>query len=247
MTPFAIAATLLALATAILVARSLRGGPRAGAGTFDDLNAAVYRDQLAELDAALADGSLSGERHAEARANIRARLAAELSRGAAQAKSLAASRTWTFGAAGAVVLAGAALYALLGTPAALTPAARAPEASQEAKHGLQGEQIAAMVERLAARLQANPDDLDGWVMLGRSYSALGRFADAARAYGQATQRQPNDAGLLADQADVLAMAQGRRFDGEPDRLIARALAADPNHVKSLALAGSAAFARRDAA
>jgi cytochrome c-type biogenesis protein CcmH len=51
--------------------------------------------------------------------------------------------------------------------------------------------------------------------------------------------------MLADYADVVAMSQGRRLAGEPEKIIARALSLDPRHVKSLALSGSAAFERGD--
>ena len=78
-------------------------------------------------------------------------------------------------------------------------------------------------------------------MLGRSYSALGRFKEAAEAFGRAVKLMPAEAQLLADYADALGMAQGRSLKGEPSRIIARALAADPDHFKSLALAGTAAF------
>lgn len=78
-------------------------------------------------------------------------------------------------------------------------------------------------------------------MLARSYNALGRYDQAASAYAKAARQLPNDAQLLADYADTLAMAQGRRLQGEPEQLIARALKIDPNNIKALALAGSAAF------
>lgn len=65
------------------------------------------------------------------------------------------------------------------------------------------------------------------------------------AYSKAVARIPGNASLLADYADALAMARGRRLQGEPEALIQRALAADPNHIKSLALAGSVAFEKRD--
>jgi cytochrome c-type biogenesis protein CcmH len=102
-----------------------------------------------------------------------------------------------------------------------------------------------MVARLAARLAKEPDNVEGWVMLGRSYTALSEFAEAARAYGNAVARSGSDAALLADYADALAMAQGRSLEGEPEKIIQRALAIDPNNVKALALAGTAAFERRE--
>ena len=89
-----------------------------------------------------------------------------------------------------------------------------------------------MVERLATRLRESPDDIEGWKLLGRSYSALGRFPESATAYAKAAVLEPRDAQLLADFADVLAMAQGQRLEGEPEKLIARALELDPKNLKA---------------
>src|SRR5581483_6680736 len=112
-------------------------------------------------------------------------------------------------------------------------------------HGLTPQQFEGLVARLAARLKEHPEDAEGWMMLGRSYAVLGRFREASDAYANAAVRQPQDAQLLADYADALAMAQGRRLDGEPEKLIARALAADPENVKANMLAGTVAFNRGD--
>lgn len=241
MTAFVLAAALLAIATITLVGGSLARRPRDRRADADEVNAAVYRDQLAELDRQLAEGALGAEHHERAREAVRLRLAQELRGGAAT--RLGADRRMAMGIAAALAAGSAILYALIGTPAAIDPKPGAPESASA--HGLQSEQILAMVQRLAARLREDPEDLNGWVMLARSQSALGRFDEAARAYEQAVKRAPREAALIADQADVLAMAQGRSFRGEPDRLIARALELDPSHIKALALAGSSAFARQD--
>src|SRR5438046_2056141 len=83
-------------------------------------------------------------------------------------------------------------------------------------------------------------DADGWKLLGRSYTVMGRFQEAVDAYAKAAQRDPRDAQLLADFADALAMARGpsgqMRLFGEPERLIERALEIDPKNLKALALA-----------
>jgi cytochrome c-type biogenesis protein CcmH len=105
--------------------------------------------------------------------------------------------------------------------------------------------IEQMVERLTTRLRDAPGDVESWLMLARSQTSLGNFNLAASAYDAAVGYAPSNPNILADYADVLAMSQGRRFDGEPDRLIARALQADPRHLKALALSGSSAFARKD--
>ena len=129
-----------------------------------------------------------------------------------------------------------AVYLVVGNPGAIDP---------QATHGLTARQVEAMVERLATRLKDHPDDAEGWKLLGRSYGALGRFQEAAHAYAKAAARAPRDAQLLADFADALGMAQGQRLAGDPEKLIARALEIDRDNLKALALAGTAAFERKD--
>src|SRR5665647_1528359 len=105
--------------------------------------------------------------------------------------------------------------------------------------------IESMVERLAQRLESNPDDVEGWIMLARTYSALGRHGEAASAYAKAETRFPQNAQLLADYADSLAMAQGQTLLGKPEALVQRALKADGNNLKALALAGTVEFEKQD--
>ncbi len=82
-------------------------------------------------------------------------------------------------------------------------------------------------------------------MLGKSYSVIGRFGEAVKAYSKAAIRAPRDPQLLADLADALAMARGQSMTGEPEELVLRALQIDPKNLKALALAGTAAFERKD--
>ncbi|MGW8391877.1 tetratricopeptide repeat protein [Pseudoduganella sp. HUAS MS19] len=139
-----------------------------------------------------------------------------------------------------------AIYMQVGRPDALTmPPELLAAAATPADHGPSEEDIPAMVERLAARLRTQPQDIDGWHMLARSYSAMNRHADAAQAYGHVATLLPRDAGVLADYADALATARNGALAGEPERLIERSLAIDPQQPKALALSGSAAFARGD--
>lgn len=149
-----------------------------------------------------------------------------------------AERTsWLLAAMIACVLpiAAIALYRALGNPAALN----VPPASASAS-GLTSQQIVAMVERLAERMKANPDDPRGWALLARSYMALDRYLEAADAYAKLDALTPNDPNVLADYADALAMAQQRSLEGKPGALVERALAIDPRQKKALALAATAA-------
>ncbi|HEV8109955.1 MAG TPA: c-type cytochrome biogenesis protein CcmI [Burkholderiales bacterium] len=198
-------------------------------------NVAIYRDQLRELDADLAAGTLAREDYERARAELETRAL----RDAGQPDEPPAAprgRGFAWALAGTVPVAAVALYLLAGNPAAI---------DREAQLHASRAQVEAMVERLSARLRENPDDVNGWKLLGRSYGVMGRYAEATDAYAKAAMRAPRDAQLLADLADVLAMARGQSLQGEPEQLALRALEIEPGNLKALALAGSAAFERKD--
>src|SRR6266568_6877788 len=235
-----IGALLVAGALLFIVPPLVRRGSRPGV-TRDAVNAAVYRDQLRELESDLRAGTLAADQYEKARSEIEARLLADIGRGDAPAGSARGTRAAAVALGLAVPICALAVYVAVGNPRALAPQA----AQEDTPHELSAQQFEALVSRLAARLKDNPEDAEGWMMLGRSYAILGRFPDAARAYSNAAARKPRDAQLLADYADALAMAQGRRLEGEPERIIARALAVDPANVKARLLAGTVAFNRND--
>ena len=137
---------------------------------------------------------------------------------------------------------GAPSLAFSGAPGGAVAAAEAPAAGASGQIGMQ-QQIAAMVDQLAARLQQNPNDAQGWSMLARSYTVLGRFAEALPAYARASELQPNNAQVLADYADAVAATKGSANNPQSVALIERALKADPKHPKALALSGTVAYER----
>jgi cytochrome c-type biogenesis protein CcmH len=215
---------------------------------------AILREQLAALDREHAAGELDAQQHRRARNELQWRV---LDEAAAHDAVIGSTRSpkALLCVALAVPLFSIALYAAIGNPAALsTPpslsAALAPQGEQSTPDPeVSPEVMQAMLASLAQRLEkpsTDPaNDLQGWTMLARSYAALQRFPEADSAYARAIALAPKDAQLLADRADVLAMIQGQRTGGEPDRLIAEALRIDPKNPKALALAGSAAFEKKD--
>ncbi len=103
-------------------------------------------------------------------------------------------------------------------------------------------------ERIAAleeKLRAEPENLEGWVILARSRGLQRDYPAAVKALEQALRLAPGHPDLLADLADAVAMAQGEKMAGRPVQLVAEALKADPNHQKSLALAATAAMQAND--
>jgi cytochrome c-type biogenesis protein CcmH len=227
----ALAASVLAWLLWPLLSR--KGG---GPVSRQAVNVSIYRDQLRELESDLAAGTLARGDYERSRAELEARLLEDVREPDAAAASRPAGRGRALALGAAIPVLALAVYFAVGDPATL---------SRQAEHGATVEQIETMVARLAARLRENPDDAEGWKLLGRSYAALGRFADAADAYAKAAVRTPRDAQLLVDFADVLAMARGQRLEGEPEKLIQRALEIDPQNLKGLALAGTVAFERKD--
>lgn len=245
MTAFLIVAALLVVAAlAAVLVPLLKSSRNSGATDSSALSLHVLREQLGELENERRAGTLDPAQYETERAEIERRAIEDGHPAAAHA--LPPGRpTWLAAAIGvAVVALAAGLYLLLGTPAALQPTTGSGGQQQNA-HAVTPQQIQAMAAKLAERLQDNPADGEGWLMLARSYNALGRFPEASAAFGRAANLLPEDAQLLSDYADTLAMAQGRSLQGDPEKIIKRALAADPRNVKALALSGSAAFERQD--
>jgi len=243
MTLFVVLGVLLVAGALLFIVPPLaRRTARVGASR-DAVNVAVYRDQLRELDADLKAGTLAPDQHGKARAEIEARLAADLGKSEAPADAPGSARGTALALGLAVPICAIAVYLSVGNPRSLSPEAQAGAGP----HGMTAQQFETMVGRLSARMKENPEDTEGWAMLGRSYAVMGRFGESSAAYGKAVARAPKDAQLLADYADSLAMAQGRTLRGEPEQLLKRALAADPKNVKALVLAGTVAFDRNDRA
>lgn len=237
MTLFWLAGAALAAVVVFLLVRPLLKATGTEPISRRDANISIHRDQLRELDADLRAGLLAQGDYERARRELEARALEAASAGAPERRAPVRGRgaAWALGAG--LPLLAAAIYLVVGNPGALLP--------QSDPHAITVQQLDAMVERLATRLRDSPGDGEGWKLLGRSYSALGRFAESAEAYAKAAALDPRDAQLLADFADVLAMARGQRLEGEPEKLIARALELDPTNLKALALAGTAAYARND--
>ncbi len=228
-----IAAVLAAVALLVVLRPLVK---RSGVGWLSrrEANIAIYRDELRELDADLAAGTLAREDYERSRLELEARLLEDLAAEEPVA-TLPGGRRAALALGVALPVVALVVYLAAGNPGALAPQMAMPTAAQ----------IEAMVARLAAKLEENPGDVEGWKLLGRSYTVLGRYPQAVAAYAKAAERAPRDAQLLADFADALAMARGQRLAGEPERLVARALEIDAKNLKALALAGSAAYERQD--
>jgi cytochrome c-type biogenesis protein CcmH len=260
--PFLLVASLMLVAALAFVLVPLLGSRNPNRHSFrktltdDTSNVAIFRAQKAEIEEDFAGALISADERDHALAELSMRVASEVKGDAASidrasvAHSVISRTVWIFAtlAVVAIPLSAVLLYATLGSPqliSGVAPTAIAGNAKAAsppvagASPEVSDKQILAMVDSLAEKMQQNPGDPKGWILLARSQNALGRYPDAAKSYERAVALLPNDAQLLADYADVAAMNQEGRFDGKPLALIKQALQADPNNLKALALAGTA--------
>jgi len=243
MIAFVVLATALTLGAVFWLARPLLGRNAGTAAAPTDANVSLYRDQLRELERDVKTGMLAQEQSALARAELERRLLEDAD--PVQPSSGVPSPRSGRGAAIVVGIAipvcAALLYLHLGTPKGLD----APKRAAIDPSSVTVEQFQQMTEKLAARLQSSPNDPTGWLMLGRAYKALQRFPEAVDALAHAERLEPNNPEILVERAEALGLAHGGQLEGEPTRLLEKALLLAPENQKALTLAGAAAFGRAD--
>lgn len=197
---------------------------------------AVLREQLAELDAERAAGRVDEAAYARNREELERR-ALEEGQGGDAAAAGGTSPAWGVALLLIVPLTAALVYFAVGEPDGLDPQRVAGQ------QGFTAEQIEEMVGGLAARLEQEPDNVEGWAMLARSYLVLQDFPKALATYARLGALRPDDPNVLADWADVMAATREGDVTGEPEQLVLKALEIDPGHFKARALAGTAAYQR----
>jgi cytochrome c-type biogenesis protein CcmH len=247
MSTFTLLATLLVAASLAIILLPFLRGPVGGAVTSRrGTNLSVRRDQLAELERERDNGVLDQTQFERACADVERMAAEELLAGT---NAVQTSATPGLGVAMLLAVALPA-FALVWYGTADGFRAPGPDNAAAAAGGQSAgepphEDLASMTSKLEARLREDPNSVEGWFLLARTHHAAQRYDDAVTAYERARKLAPADADVLADYADTLAMAQGRKLAGKPAELLLQALAAKPEHPKALLLAGSAAFEAGD--
>jgi cytochrome c-type biogenesis protein CcmH len=244
-----VAAGLIALAMLFFIPTLLRKRPTEDISS-NELNIAVIKQQLAELDADLESGELDQEHYAASRQDLEKELLDDTSDNDSTLTGNPKAGRFAIAVLLLAIPAMAIpLYLTLGAPGIIPrlaemPAESSPSDPAAAGHEAPGQGMASMidlVEKLAQRLEQEPNNPDGWKMLGRSYVALNRFADALQAYEKAYQLDPNDSDLLLGYATVLAQTNNNDFTGRPAELIAKAAELDPQNPNILWLRGISHF------
>lgn len=248
-----VAGCLIGAALLFVVPPLLRGrAVEAGAVGRRAINVSIYRNQLDELEADFRNGDIGEEQYRKSRDELEKRLLEDVAAPDDVVAATAPRRSAATAGVVAVVVPvlAVAMYLAVGNPAALDPkaatmAATSPHGDGNADPAQMQQQIAMMVGKLEEKLQQDPSNIEGWVMLGRSYSVLNRYPEAVQAYEKVLSVAGNDPQVLADYADALAMANGESLEGKPVEMLQKALSIDPRNQKALWLIGTAAFERGD--
>jgi cytochrome c-type biogenesis protein CcmH len=242
---WSLAAGMMLLALVFTVPPLLRSRKRLDVSQ-DDLNTAVIKAQLAELEADLQAGRLDQTQYAAARKDLERELLYDLDR-PEEAPGNPTTRSGRWAALlllPALPVCAVLLYQQLGSEPIIEmlqqTAASRPPAAQGQRHSIEQ-----MVAQLAERLRREPDNLQGWVLLAKSYVSMGRHADAVKAYANVRRLSGDQPALLADYADALVMANGGQFTDQAGALLGKALELDPENLKALWLIGHWKYAEGD--
>ena len=250
MTLFWVVAGVFIVAALLFIIPTLLRNKGSEAGVErDSTNVSIYRDQLSELDSDLRNDILNQEQYNQSKSELQQRMMLDMP--SESSISVVTKINSKRSIATSVVLIllipvlAISLYLFLGNTKALLPQPAAEQmelvdgaiTSEDDGH----QEISSMVDNLVKRLEKEPDNIEGWNMLGRTYAIMGRFEEARDIYAKLLAKSPDSPEALVNYADVLAMTQDGSLMGKPIELINKALSIDPKNPKALALAGTAKF------
>ena len=233
MTSFLIAAFLLLVLVLVLLLRPFIFPPKVEATSRRQMNAAIYREELEKLEVERVAGSINDADYEITHAEMRQRLFQDTTE-EDDRSVMGSSKITVISLCVFITVLSAGFYFSLGDATRI--------AEKNSQQPMTQDGVEKMVAEFAAKMERDPTNLQGWVMLARSYRILGRNEEAAKAYERAGNFIESDPQLLADYADVLASNANGSFSGKPLKLINQALKLDPNNLMALWLSGTASYA-----
>lgn len=241
----AVVCVLIALAFVLPALLRARSGTSQAARR--DINIAVYRDQMKEMDADRANGLLSEAQYQSAKLELEARLADDaLVTDEAPDPKRVGSRRLGFTLGALIPVAAFGLYFWLGNPASLvTVPVSQSDVAQPAMEGTPaGHDFAKLIQKVEEKVKTSPEDGEAWTMLAKSYAVVERWPEALRAYEKASELLPQDASVMTGYAEAMAINNNRVLAGKPMELVQQALKLEPDNIKGLELAGVNALQER---
>ena len=212
-------------------------------------NIRIVQEQMAELEGSFERAEVDNEQYEARRSELERSLLLDVGTGALDEmqessdhpkKVATSASSWL--SAGLVVIAvpasAIALYMTLGTPNA-TELAKVPPKPEIPMTADGKPDVEKLVNNLHAKMRLNPENAQGWYMLGRSYMLMQQYDGAIEAYENLYRLQPEEADVMVMLADALSMKQQGKMTGRPETLINAALVKVPNNTTALWLSGMA--------
>ncbi|WP_320416486.1 c-type cytochrome biogenesis protein CcmI [Candidatus Vondammii sp. HM_W22] len=236
---FWISTVVMILAALAILAPALLRKPRTDSLDREQQNVAIAREHLAELEAGLAEGLIDQQQFEQSKLELEQSLLFDIEKSddvaEAETQNSTSSGRMAMGLlAVAIPVLAISIYYQLGSPQLLEP--------QIAGHGSgterQGElpSVEEMLATLNTRLAENPDDAEGWYLLGRTQMALKGYAQAAEAYDKVYKLIGDQPMVLLSLADALSMSAGGDMSGRPAELVRKAVKLDLTNTTALWLA-----------
>lgn len=245
MVTFWIAASIMIVAAAALILPPLLVTRKRDTLDLKELNISIFKQRMLELKSEKDDGIIDADQFDRACEELEHSLLfdvdAETEHTVIMREQSPASRKVT--AVLIVILLPATaipLYLHFGSPK-LVDASPVVEETVVAGTNTMQEAVAMLVQKL----QQEPENIEGWVLLAKSYVVLGRIDDAVSAYDRAYRLNPQDPNVMVDYAEMKARANNGDISGEPMRMLRMALAVEPNHPKALWIMGIISFNDQD--
>jgi cytochrome c-type biogenesis protein CcmH len=246
-------AGLMALAIAFIILPLLRKReyPTISA---DELNLSVFKQQVEELDNDLSVGILDQARYEAARKDLEKELLTDVNGTKAQpATANTRSGRWVMSVALVIPLMSMGIYQVLGSPGIIPQLAAASTGDTGKGASPHGQASATenlppmeeLVKKLAAKMESQPNNMEGWLMLGRSYMAMNQPGQAIAAYERGMQVNPENVTLLLAYAEALAQSSGNDFTGKATALVEKAYQLDQKDPNTLWMMGIVAYQKKD--
>ena len=249
MTVFWIMASLMILVALAMVLPALMTSAESNDHDRHNINLTLFDQRLANLDEQRRSAEIDAAGYRSARQEIEAQMLSDLENGEHTPTPTSATPALAIATAAIIPIAALGLYFHFGSPELLntqpkhTTAKSAPSNLnvQDANRGELPHSVEEMVAGLEERLRREPNNPDGWLMLGRSFAAMNQLTKARDALLEANRQRPDHPTTLVAYAEVVAGMNGNRLDGEAHELVHRALSIDPHFSRALWLAGVSAY------
>ncbi|MEY3288912.1 MAG: c-type cytochrome biosis protein CcmI [Pseudomonadota bacterium] len=240
---FLLIVSVLILIAFLLVLPPLWRKQPAQVTDLDERNILIAQNRLAELKVNRQSGGLSQAQYDEQLADLEQALSDDLEIKSHVTSTQSQGRWVVYVLVLGIPLLAGSLYLSLGNYQAISHSAEMAIDPDTLKLA----EVNKMVAGLAEKMKTTPDDAQGWVMLGRSYKALGQYPKAVEAFANAYRLLGDQAEIMLLYADAIAYASDKNLAGKPTELVFKALALEPDNMNALWLGGMAKAQQGDPA